>query len=378
MALLLGFSICLLIVLRRWYSFWVVGAAFAYGVSFWLRDWRNIRRVLWWIFYLVVAAGVTLAILAKVFPYLLQAYLLDYHDLYSAYMLGGAFGNLERFFYYFGILSLLIAIGGVIAAFMKRSIRMGQSVALFVVLQVVISYVLFTRTQSFSAHHYYLLLPLFFAGMTFLLLTIDTVTNRVARSVLYGGFAVVIFGTVISAFVASAGTLTATRAVLFGEVSPPVVRNDLPEIRALAAFLKEEKQPGDMTYVVASSDTFNDSLFRDVTLPEEYVADVLASAHVDKRDGFPNQFFGATYVIVADPVQTHLPTGQAVVTVLANDILQGEVTNLQELKDFKIDGGVTLRVYRKTAPYDMQYINSLKAYFNEHYADYKNLTDIKQ
>ncbi|HJP81598.1 MAG TPA: hypothetical protein VJ841_04350 [Candidatus Saccharimonadales bacterium] len=378
MALLLGFSICLLIVLRRWYSFWVLGAAIAYGVSFWLRDWRNIKRILWWIFYLAIAAGVTLGILAKVFPYLLQAYLLDYHDLYSAYMLGGAFGNFERFFYYFGIVSLLVAVVGMVAAFMKKSIRMGSSVALFVVLQGVISYILFTRTQSFSAHHYYLLLPFFLVGMTFILLAIDMVQKKKIRFILYGALTLLAAGMTLSAFVLPTNMLASVRGAFFGEVSPPVVRNDLQEIRELAAFLKAERQPGDMTYVIASSDTFNDSLFRDVTLPEEYVEDVLASAHVDKRDGFPNQFFGATYVIVADPVQTHLPTGQAVVTVLANDILQGRVTNLIELKDFKIDNGVTLRVYRKTAPYDAKYIDSLKTYFKEHYTDYKNLTDIKQ
>ena len=84
----------------------------------------------------------------------------------------------------------------------------------------------------------------------------------------------------------------------------PTIRNDTETIKTIYNDLHNSMLPTDYVYILASSDNFNDDLFRNINLPEPTTLNISGVRHVDKRDGFPYYFFDATYIIVADPVQT--------------------------------------------------------------------------
>lgn len=370
-SILLGVLVCLLVVLRRWYSFWVLSAGVAFVITYWFASPRDIKRLINLGVNLAIAAITSASILFFVFPYLFRAYLLDYRDLYSAYMLGDDFDMLQRFVYYFGFTTIITATVGVIYVLRESRNYLLKSIVCFVSIQAILAYILFTRTQSFGPHHYYLLVPFFLISIISLIVTLVE-RYQVREKTIYGitvGFIILL---VLGGFVVKVPGL------VLGLSSPPVVRSDIPALRELAEFINTTRRPNETVYVFASSDAFNDSLFRDVLLPNEYIQGILASAHVDKRDGFPNQYFLAEYIIVADPIQTHLPNGQLVVTQPANDILTGKVRNLEKIRSFSIDNNVRLNVYKKTGPYDPEYIEELQGVFRATYPDYKNLTNIYQ
>ena len=73
---------------------------------------------------------------------------------------------------------------------------------------------------------------------------------------------------------------------------------------------------------------------------------------MDKRDGFSWNALTADYLIVADPVQTHLGAdNQHILTVLAQPVLDGTGigTAYRRLdQSFPLEDGVTVYVYERT------------------------------
>jgi hypothetical protein len=93
--------------------------------------------------------------------------------------------------------------------------------------------------------------------------------------------------------------------------------------------------------------------------------------HVDKRDGFPFYFFDANYIIVANPIQTHLASGgQDVIAYLANQILSKKVNNLKLINTYKLDNNVTLNLYHKESKYSDEFLKETKEYFQNKYPNY--------
>jgi hypothetical protein len=100
---------------------------------------------------------------------------------------------------------------------------------------------------------------------------------------------------------------------------------------------------------------------------------------VDKRDGFPDTFYTADIVIVADPVQYHLdPAEQQIVGILAESILAGKAgDSLKEVAAFALDGGVTAHVYAKQKPYTHAFLNEIDSRMKMAYPDHAFINDTK-
>lgn len=393
--IVLGVMLCFLVVLRRWYSFWAIAAVLSYIITFSVKiciDARNnagqARRIIWGalkqlIINISIVGVIAAATLYLLFPYLFNAYLVNYSDLYSAYR-GGRLEQVWEFVNHIGFVLLAMAvIGYILVLKMKCSSPLRYTAAFFIV-QAVIIYILFTSTQNFSIHHYYLIVPFLVFGV-FLLLRRTADSSMSDAAVVM----IIILTIVVWLPIYSFGKPVHWRPSsndlkkewpLFGRKNGPVVRTDLSELSRLATFVEKKKQPGDTIYVVASSDTFNDSLFRDILLPDHFIGGVINSSHVDKRDGFNNDFFRAKYVIVADPVQTHLHSGQLVITNLAQQIIQGcGRDNLSRVGTFYLDRGVRLTLYERIGKYDQCFVDELRATIKREYGEgYPHLINIRQ
>lgn len=120
----------------------------------------------------------------------------------------------------------------------------------------------------------------------------------------------------------------------------------------------EVDKPGDV-YVLASSEILNSSIVQNYCRlgprPRAFCARVLNTNDIDKRDGFPQQFLDANYLIVAAPTQyTVRAEDQRVVGVLAREVTTGDGvgSSFQRLPwTFRLDNGVKVQLYRKGLSY---------------------------
>ena len=91
---------------------------------------------------------------------------------------------------------------------------------------------------------------------------------------------------------------------------------------------------------------------------------------VDLRDGFPSEFLTAKYVVTTTPVQTHLSSGQHVVTYLA-DCLHDSSNYLgrhfKKVYEVELDNNVTAEVYEKGSSFTEDDLIKLREYYNTLY-----------
>ena len=137
-------------------------------------------------------------------------------------------------------------------------------------------------------------------------------------------------------------------------------------------------------YLLASSVLYNYTAIGKIFIPEKHNAmpNLLGTADIDLRDGFPTSFFDADYVIVTEPIQTHLlPKDQSVVVKLAELILNPltSSTNFKQVKEYtfypEAEGisSLTFKVYEKISPFDKSDIDYVEKIFVELYPDNDDL-----
>ena len=389
--IVLGVLICCMFIARRYYSYWALGFFLAFAivvpVSVWINNKRAINKTFFTSlkrpFLGIITSGLTiLAIMLTGFREIFLRYISeDYADIYSAYHLGGFSDQILLFIRNFGAIEILLMLTGLAIAFTKYHRTIIATVSSFIVIQTVIIFLAFTHTQTFGIHHYYMLTPLFLWSFAVLIRYLIDYKNATVKYVCLVSFISTILFLSLYSFVGQRkDTINVIHQEVFGlsENIRPIVRHDLPTLEALSTYLGTVMQRDDYVYILSSSDVFNDDIFRDINLPEPATVNASGVAHVDKRDGFPNYFFDAQYIIVADPIQTHIePEGQSVITVLADSFLRGEAKNVKEIHSFTIDNGVKLLVYKKDAPYSAEFVNAIRTYFAKKYPTYPSLNNIQ-
>ena len=163
------------------------------------------------------------------------------------------------------------------------------------------------------------------------------------------------------------------------------IRRDIAELKNFVAELNALTAGTDKKiYLLASSALYNANTLRASALPERHDAlpSLMTAADIDLRDGFPTRFFDADFVIVSEPIQTHLlPKDQAVVVKLAqwltlpSPILRHfkpirQYTFRPEADDVE---EVTFTVYEKVSPLEKSDIDFAEKIFVELYPDKDDL-----
>ena len=269
----------------------------------------------------------------------------DYGDLYSAYALG-LWSDAKLFCRYFGLIPLVLLLLAGVALLCREESR-GK--ALFALSQLGSCYVAFVLVQSHGQQHLLLYVP------ALALLAAETL----AVCPRAGWLAAL---SMLSCFLprSQPGSIQEIRGL-----SPlPTIavygpaRSDMEELTALRDYVDSLSSQGEKTAVVlASSFTLNDETLTNLRpslgLREpEQTTTIRYQGTVDKRDPFNWNTLTADYLIVGDPVQTHLgEENQQVITLFARDVLSGEGPGsaYEPLEEtFVLEGNVTVRVYRRT------------------------------
>jgi hypothetical protein len=382
-----GLLLCLLVLLRRWYAFWVVAFFPALAVAHGLDTYQH-HGVTWRHYMAItrnaVIIGLTFVVATFMIatPLALRAIGANYSDIYSAYRSSSSlFETAARLPFYFGWVVIIGALLGLTWLTVRKETRVVGS---FLIIQSCIAFMLFGRTQDFSVQHYYLLIPGIGLGIAVVVIGLWAhITNGLWRAASVG--------LVFTALLASSSTVffpsTAKVSDIIGNLVPqaryyPLVRNDLDVLEYLLDRLDELElnQPGDI-YVLASSEILNSNILLadcQLGLRRRFFCDrILTTNDVDKRDGFPHQFLHAHYLVVASPPQFHLRSeDQRVIGVLLREVLGGRGigTSFERLPwEFKLDNGVTVRLFTKGRPLDRADLDALVEEFSGYYPDKRHI-----
>jgi hypothetical protein len=381
--LLISILLLLVILMRRWYAYWVVSffiALFFDGFIFRYPSYRfDIKK------YMPVLRNSLLIGILSVFllfliagPVVKRMMLKDYADLHSAYRdYDSLIVPLKRIHDYFGFIPVFLFLFGALLSILNQETR---RYSLFLFMQIIFIFLLFSRTQNFGPQHYYLLIPTITVFMSLIVIKI-----LYSRPMLYKISLLVLF--VFIYFINfSCALIPKTYAYFerfnypFSDVRHfPLVRKDLGAINDLLITLDHLIQSkNDLIYVLSSSYTLNEEILingsrlNHMTIRNHF----LPVYHVDKRDGFPHQFYDAKYIILGEPIQYHLnPNDQKVIGILGEQILQqkGIGSSYERLPyEFSLDNNVKALIYEKKFPVEKTDIEDLSEVFISYYPDHKS------
>ncbi len=272
----------------------------------------------------------------------------NYGDLYSAYNLG-LLSDWKLFCRYFGLALLLFLIAWPLLRLIQGKARREMA---FGLIQLALCFLAFAAVQSHGQQHLLLYLP----GLAFLLRSL--IPEHPRRWAAFTAAAIAFGWCLIpkeqpASIAAIDGVDPLPSFVFYGPS-----RGDVGRLVELADYVdalsaREEKS----AVVLASSLVFNGetlaNLRPSLNLPEpERKTALRYQGTVDKRDPFNWNTVTADYLIVGDPVQTHLgEENQQVFALFARDVLEGTGpgTAYRALPEtFPLQGGVTVRVYERT------------------------------
>lgn len=389
--ILMGLLLSLLILLRRWYAYWVVGVFFAAAVDILisnLRDRTSIKKVgLGFRNILTVGEVAVITFFVVATPIALRMLTTDYRDAFSAYRSSDStFQHFLRLYHYFGLLFVASSVMGLLTMAAKKGSR---RVALFLSIQFLTAFLLFNRTQDLNGHHYY------FVAVTIFILTayfLHEVYSRLRTRPLKAAFVValsvialsnllIVFHPGVSSFLSPVETAYSQNRL------PPLKRNDLEQVYGLLTTLDNlTRGSDDRIYVLTSSVQLNRGIVTngcyDLEPPlAELERKVFSTHDVDKRDGFPFQLYDARYVVVTEPVGYHLaPADQRVVGLPAEELLKGEGLGRSYERlpfEFALDNGIKAYIYRKNKTLDAGDLKRISDTFVGFYPAYKERFEIK-
>ena len=373
--ILAGALLVLTFVLRRYFFFFA--ATFGIGALAALA----VRRTDWKAFAALFVSSALCAL------YFAQHFLVEqvlkapYSDLYSAYD-QGRLADLTNFARYFGVVMLVLALAAGVFLLFRPERRYG---AVLCLVQMAACFLFFTRVQTHGMQHLLLYVP----ALCWLLsegtaeLTPAQGKRAEAPKRPWGKLRP-------AAVCAWALALCTTVSAYLPGIEPgplpfftydPPVRTDLGQLIALRLYVDglSAREPKTAA-IAASSFTLNTSLYnsilRSANIPEGpgSKTEILYMADVDKRDGFSWNVLTADYLVVGDPVQTHLgEENQQVVAYLAHAVLEGTgVGTAYEPMEmsFPLQKDVTARVYRRTRDIRPEEYREISDHLTGLYPDY--------
>lgn len=370
----IGLLLCLLVLTRRYYLFWVV-AFFPAALAAWFADRPRAERGAHGLVAIVRALAVVGAA-SLVFLVILAAPLVrrlvanDYAGAYAAYRaeLVGA-GTLGQIVDHFGIALLVLCIGGLVWLATRRATR---GLGTLLIVQALLAFGLFTHVQTLlGVQHYYLLAPAAGVGLAAAIAAIwDTAWHPGWRA---AGIAAVLGIVVASSLATFSPSPPGASRLLPRARFAPLVRPDLDALRRLLAALTALKP--DHVYVAASSQLFNSGILamgcRD--MQPALCPHIAVTQDIDRRDGFPRGMLDADYVVLATPTQYHVrPEDQRVVGLVARDIRAGRSLGQSFMRlpgSFTLAQGIRVDIYRRVAPLRPEAIAALGVELAHAYPD---------
>lgn len=324
---------------------------------------------------------VSLGILLILFPhFFFHALLTNYGEMYSAYdtPLAEKINSLTASFGY--ISAVLILVVGVMCFITKTQVVNYISLFLMTVTEIIV----FWQTQNMGVHHRMILnLPIYVLCM----MIFEQWQGKHRDKKLYSkikelGKNTVVFLCVLSMLINFLKPFSNDLSVkgcgkYFSERYYPLQRGDIDSLNLLCAKLnKLTEETEDGIYIAASGTILNCDILRKLHMPDSdnAIPNMFNTCDIDLRDGFPTEFLHAKYVVTTDPIQTHLATGQEVVTYLASNIMDSDSYmgyHFECIDQVELDYGVVAKIYYKTSEFTEDDLQQMRDYYTNLYPAYE-------
>ena len=152
----------------------------------------------------------------------------------------------------------------------------------------------------------------------------------------------------------------------------PMRAEDINEYKKLLDFVETKIDDSDKIYFLSSSEVFNGNMLVSLGglgnskkfIPEQ---------HVDFRDGPPFDLLKADYVVVADPIQTHLKKGQMDIIIPAYSFIKKtDISNSYQEIPINIllsrfGERIQIHIFKKIRPFNEE---DLRIFFDKFYTAY--------
>jgi hypothetical protein len=363
----IGILSALLVVIRRWFLYWTITfyfLIFLFALKEYFLDKKSKKNLI--SLRNIVFSGIISAatFLSLSLPLVIRILNTNYSYVYKAYATGRIF-TLLSLFNNFGLFTILLFVSGVVVSLFNKKI---SKFAYLLIFQLVLIYILFSSVQNFEVNHYYLLLPTLLVFETYFLYFVKQKLMHIKLAwplfaMLFIFLSIVNFSKVY--FPEMYGILNI--GIFSKETHFPLVRKDMPEVRRLMETLEGTKGT---VYVVSSSDVLNSEIVQrsDLFLKKQNSLRnrVLVASDIDRRDGFPESFFRADYIVVAYPLQYHRdPQYQKIIKVLADFTTNGVDTGYYSKLpyEFNLKRGVKVYIYKRNVEIPYNVIRKVSSYF---------------
>ncbi len=377
--ILIGILLVITFLFRRYSAFFCVGyiAALLFYTAWtlWLkRKTKNFKLLIKNTFFNYLTIGLTSGIILMTFfaPLVIRVLKNNYADMYSAYNLplgDKLYSLVDRL----GIIVIAVFVIGIIAAIIAKTKALTKMTIISLACLLITTWMFF-RVQGMSPHHLYAIIcpimVIYFTGVSFILQQRFKIFKAFLITLLVAQPAYFFFGTVQRA--------TQPVRLLFTTGHQPFARNDMPELGRLVDYLNSH-DTGPI-YVLASSGVLNSDILKSYKKPytNNAIPKLMGTHDVDLRDGFPIRFLQAETVVVATPVQLHLPRGtQEVVSYLQEQIIDPESyigDNFEMLdEEFHLKQDTTVHIYRKTTDFSEDDYDKMIDYYDSYYPTHTKL-----
>lgn len=352
--LVIGISLWISFVLRRWYAYTVIAM---YLVLPCMNLWTSASSL-----ELKVkiknlsinysgAAFITFICIFVIQQHLFQSILYnDYQEAYSAYRFPWQM-NIEQAASYFGY--LFIVAGVVSWVLSVLSFPQSRKLLISTAIIGIVSYVGFYRSASPDMHHFipmgtWLLLPL----LVYLSVCFKRIRSKLFQNIILIIVPMLGFWVQVNALFP---VITSLQTRFLPSATYPLHLEKYDNYKKLAEFLQMDllKDNKDDAYfsIVSADFNMNYSLFARIA-NQPLINHMIINPDIDLRDGLPIDTFYAKYLVTTDPAGTHLPSGQENVKIISRLLLrkEGIGQHYREVARFKIDGGADAIVYEKVSP----------------------------
>lgn len=371
---LTGILLVLTFLLRRYFFFFAI----SFGVAALLKKLLTQRKA-WGDWLTLLCTGAACSV------FFAQSFIVDkilsmrYGDIYSAYDLGLR-SDVMLFCRYFGWIVLALTLLAGLFLLVRRPALRGE--AILALGQLAICFFMITRVQSHGQQHLLLYLPAIAVLLSRGLAELpDWGWRQPCTWALTGVLT-------LSPFLPRVQPATISEIALpnilpsFSYKGPQ--RADLMELVALRSYMDNLSAHGQKTAaVVASSFAFNgdvyDNLLPSLGIPQGSgpKTQMVYMGTVDKRDGFSWGVLGCDYLIVTDPVQTHLGAeNQQIMALLARDLLNGTGPGgaFRPLPmQFTLAGDVKVYIYQRTRAVTAEEYQTVSDRLTALYPEYSEL-----
>lgn len=353
-SLILGCVLAFMFVFRRWYVFFAAGVLLALAIRIPLRAY--LARQAWPAFagrlILVACAAATAALSILVWPLSLWAINPAEHNyatLYSSYDFPFSHTG-SRLLHIFGLANLAVALAGLVA--LAWSTRRSEAFNTLLISSVS-AVVLFLMVQAPGRHHFYLLMPLLWVGLTGALWALWAKGHALSALV------------PTSALVGGGITLPKPGGVpLFASYREwmPIRMNNQAALREMGQWLNTRENRQAHYCVIASSMDFNQDLFRNLWQIEpsldrsDLTNRLIVLGEVDSLHGEPSRSLQVCDIaLTAVPFQFHLTAREQLSLKSILDDLEttqgiGRSFELVPNAEWRLSSGAVVKAYRRVRP----------------------------